>query len=736
MHKTDSPEEDPGTHARTMPLEAGPDSVGVQLDPAQLTLPLSSAFQRPGTADFGQTLPLTSEDSELAGNAPTDANADAMNATDLDIYEGMGTLPLPEARQIDPGPAGVLETGQKLELNGRAYRVVRRLGKQTGESQVFLIDRPEGTQLVLKYYFPGFHPKMHILQDLMALQHPGIIRILDSGYYKSQFFELLEFAGGGDLLQHAPIKDPDMLRLIVADTAEALKFCHEHQIVHRDIKPDNLFYKSADCRQVLIGDFGISSKISGDELNQLTSQSRTPIYAAPEVYQSIAGKTVIQPAVDYYSLGMTLLYLWTGKNPFKGLNEFQIMNAKSQGQLQPPADMPEPISRLIKGLLTVRTAHRWAYAEIQRWLAGEQVAVYEAPQKSPGLKPFKFGSDAGGNFLEAANPSELAALIRTDPEKGAQYLQTGAVKTWLDQLGEQDLALEIVTLTEDFSGVSAAHRAVYTLDPAAPLLLGGREVPDPKALAGWILGSAEDWGPEGWPASYQSGLDLLESGEMLAWLKARGHQELVSRWSELGLPGTSTQGLESMLRLLDPALPPVRMVLDQSPLQERFRIKQGTHRDLTLSFSSEGRGVPRTEMTVYAGPKWRQSRLLSVRQGSFSIRLGSPGDKAYGGYEVRLVLAPDASTALEGGSWTIPYKVSYPWKSISTSLLKSLGFGAAIGLAYRGVISYKYPKPLSSYFGTTVTPAQARSVKAPYLDYVFCGWVFVFLILLNRLVRS
>ncbi|HEY9843699.1 MAG TPA: hypothetical protein V6D23_24725, partial [Candidatus Obscuribacterales bacterium] len=126
MHKTDSPEEDPGTHARTMPLEAGPDSVGVQLDPAQLTLPLSSAFQRPGTADFGQTLPLTSEDSELAGNAPTDANADAMNATDLDIYEGMGTLPLPEARQIDPGPAGVLETGQKLELNGRAYRVVRR----------------------------------------------------------------------------------------------------------------------------------------------------------------------------------------------------------------------------------------------------------------------------------------------------------------------------------------------------------------------------------------------------------------------------------------------------------------------------------------------------------------------------------------------------------------------------------------------------------------------------------
>lgn len=647
--------------------------------------------------------------------------------TDSDFIDGLQTMPVREAR-AEPEFAGLGES-QQLELNGTRYRLLRRLGKQTGESQVFLLSREGGIQLVLKYYYPGFRPKLPIVQDLMQLRHPGILRIFDAGYFRNQFFELLEFASGGDLLQCAPLQEPGLLRRTVADVAEALRFCHQHQIVHRDIKPDNLFFKTPERLQVLLGDFGISSKIAADDLNQLTSQSRTPIYAAPEVYQSIAGKTVIQPEVDYYSLGMTLLYLWTGVSPFQGLNEFQIMQAKTQGHIHPPEDMPAALRQLIRGLLTVRTPQRWGYDEIQRWLSGEHVPVQDTPLSD--AKPFKFGNDARGEPLEAHRPAELAGLLRADPVKGRQYLHTRAIQHWLESLGEQAIGLEISRMIEHHGEAQAARLAVYALDPSLPLLLGELPVNDAASLVQAIHGKADDWRGESWPKAYHHGLELLESGELGAWLELRGYGESLSRWA-LAHPASGPKGLESLLRLLDPELPPVRLGLDASALKKPLRVPPGEFQELLLPYWTDGTGLPYVEAGVYAGNQRRQYQLLNARQGKLRVVLGKARDRAYRVYPLRLELSPDALTRLAEdcpGRWEFSYRIGYPWARTGKALTLALVAGGALGTALRLSVGYRYPKPLTSYFGPRVTPGLIARYHEPYLDYALGGWILGLLIL-------
>lgn len=371
-------------------------------------------------------------------------------------------------RELDdlmaPHAPGAIVTGNTCLLNDVRYSILEQLGQASGEAVVYKIQDPEHRLFVLKYYMPGIRPKSEILDTLMQLQHEDIVRVLDYGFYQDRFYELLEYAAGGDLLQYAPIRELSHMEAIVAQTVSALHFCHGQQIVHRDIKPGNIFYRDAETQNIIIGDFGISSKISEDEQNKLTTQNRSPIYAAPEIYQSVQGKVVIKKEIDYYSLGITLIYLWTGQVPFKGFSEFQIMDAKFKGHIPIPEDMPRRIQQLIRGLLSFNPEKRWGHPEVQRWLAGESVPVFSL-QPEQQFQAFKFGHDASGQALEAHSSQQLAQLMESDPEKGKKFLSQGAIKSWLEHNGEHATALALQDIVENETAEQGFWEALYCLDP-------------------------------------------------------------------------------------------------------------------------------------------------------------------------------------------------------------------------------------------------------------------------------
>ena len=69
--------------------------------------------------------------------------------------------------------------------------------------------------------------------------------------------------------------------------AGALAYCHQNHLLHKDVKPTNYFFRDKEQQQLVLGDFGISAIQEGEGESFRTTQARTPIYAAPEMYTDV-----------------------------------------------------------------------------------------------------------------------------------------------------------------------------------------------------------------------------------------------------------------------------------------------------------------------------------------------------------------------------------------------------------------------------------------------------------------
>lgn len=146
-------------------------------------------------------------------------------------------------------------------------------------------------------------------ETLAALRHPAIVRVHDACEGFGTWFIVMERLEGTDLARHIEDKGPfdfDQTRRIVRCVADALHHAHEHGVVHRDVKPSNIFLD--DAGRLKLVDFGVATGAGQDDGATLG----TPAYAAPEV---IAGGTLDRRA-DVYALGMTAWTLLTGKPAF------------------------------------------------------------------------------------------------------------------------------------------------------------------------------------------------------------------------------------------------------------------------------------------------------------------------------------------------------------------------------------------------------------------------------------
>lgn len=146
-------------------------------------------------------------------------------------------------------------------------------------------------------------------------QHPNIVTIFDSGFASTgePYLVMPYYPGGscGSLVkQRGPMSVSEVLQTGV-EIASALESAHRAHIVHRDVKPDNLFVDSYDKR--MLGDFGISAFATADSAAETTvGMSFTPSHASPEVLR----EKEPGPQADLYSLGSTMYTLLTGTNAF------------------------------------------------------------------------------------------------------------------------------------------------------------------------------------------------------------------------------------------------------------------------------------------------------------------------------------------------------------------------------------------------------------------------------------
>lgn len=388
------------------------------------------------------------------------------------VNPGQGAgVPLDRTRVANAVTADTTAVNEEyFMLKGIRYRKVKCLSDNSGEAQVFLVER-KGQEFVLKVYYPNFNVNRKLLQTIYNFRFEMIVTLFDYGKTyvegKSRYYELMEYLRGGTMTEYKLYGDFDKFRRIALQAAAALAYCHNNGILHKDIKPGNFFFRDAEHRELVLGDFGISSLSEKDNKVHRTTQARTPIYAAPEMYiDVIDGVVEITPAADFYSLGITLMALWLGENPMSS-DERLMMRQKNEGKLPRLAELPERVRMIVQGLTAVNPPSRWGLSQVEEWFKGGSPRVDIA---SPFLKYKSFVVDPDRNLV-AENIHELVPLLMDNQQLAIGYLYNGRLATWLESCGNLKLSTmlkDIVTNRYPVNQKAGLMCAVYMMEPTYP----------------------------------------------------------------------------------------------------------------------------------------------------------------------------------------------------------------------------------------------------------------------------
>lgn len=202
------------------------------------------------------------------------------------------------------------------------------------------------------------------------LRHPHIVSVFDAGTEGDMHYIVMDYVQGHTLKKHCTsdaLLPMDDVVEIVFKCCNALDYAYRQGLIHRDIKPANLL--TTGETDVRISDFG-TALLADSELTQVIDAVGTPSYMSPE---QIGGQEVTQQA-DIYSLGVVMYQLLTGKLPFAGSNQYELIRKISK---EPPiplesvrTDIPSEIQDIVYRCLQKKAQERYpTWSQMARDLA-------------------------------------------------------------------------------------------------------------------------------------------------------------------------------------------------------------------------------------------------------------------------------------------------------------------------------------------------------------------------------
>ncbi|KAM3654598.1 MAP/microtubule affinity-regulating kinase 4-like, partial [Ammospiza maritima maritima] len=343
---------------------------------------------------------MSSRSALAAGN---ERNADTVRA------RARGAAPAPTS-PLPPGPlgpgggpepplprrggAGTLWGGGSEEPPPHVgnYRLLRTIGKGnfakvklarhvlTGrEVAIKIIDKTQLNPTSLQKLFRE-------VRIMKGLNHPNIVKLFEVIETEKTLYLVMEYASAGEvfdyLVSHGRMKEKEA-RAKFRQIVSAVHYCHQKNIVHRDLKAENLLL-DADAN-IKIADFGFSNEFSrGSKLDTFCG---SPPYAAPELFQ---GKKYDGPEVDIWSLGVILYTLVSGSLPFDGHNLKELRERVLRGKYRVPFYMSTDCENILRRFLVLNPAKRCTLEQIMKdkWInigyEGDELTPYTEPQEDFG----------------------------------------------------------------------------------------------------------------------------------------------------------------------------------------------------------------------------------------------------------------------------------------------------------------------------------------------------------------
>lgn len=297
------------------------------------------------------------------------------------------------------------------------YTLLRKLGSgQT--SHVYLTRHRSMGEVALKLPRQELHghPVLRRMfenevQITQALRHPNVVQALDGYPTGAQAFLTLEYCSGGTLdqllLEKGRLPVEAAVRLTL-DVAQGLWHSHQRQVLHRDVKPANVFL-TGDGRAKL-GDFGTGIFVTDSK--RLEERVGTAFYMAPELFEGRPSNT----SSDIYSLGVLAYEVLAGERPFVGESYDQLMlqhlTSLPRNLRLVRKDIPPGLNTVVLQAMSRDAAKR--YANVGEFIAAFAEASGVKPGDARGPSPTETGRGS-------RNPTQDRSLTTTpgkrQPEK-------------------------------------------------------------------------------------------------------------------------------------------------------------------------------------------------------------------------------------------------------------------------------------------------------------------------------
>lgn len=321
------------------------------------------------------------------------------------------------------------EPDEEMIIGGR-YRVVRELAAG-GMGTVYEAENLRTRRRVaIKTIRPEVASRASVVhrfeveaQAAGQLQHPNIVEVLDLGddAEKQILFSVQEFLVGGDLgacLQVVGTLGPEAALATLLPILDGLAVAHRQGVVHRDIKPDNIFLHETPAGVVpKLIDFGVAkiTSVENERRSANGSLVGSPLYMSPE---QVRAEGDIDGRTDVWSMGVVFYEVLTGRTPFEAPNPYALLTQIALGQPLTLAslgpDLPADLVAAIQRAVTQDRDARWAsVAEFADALRATEMWRNVDPREAVRLIPSAKGVTA--QQVLASTKATLENPATTDP---------------------------------------------------------------------------------------------------------------------------------------------------------------------------------------------------------------------------------------------------------------------------------------------------------------------------------
>jgi len=307
-------------------------------------------------------------------------------------------------RQLSPAK-GRLSRPYSGMLLDKKYRLINKLG-EGGMGSVYRAQRLFMNDLVaIKFMLPEVVADLDIRQRFYQeakvaarMKHPNVVTVFDCGETNDGLvylvMEMLEGDSLGEMIHKSGALELDQVLDIGIQICDALRCMVQHNVIHRDLKPDNIMLvpDGQEGFLVKVVDFGVAKLLEADaHLTRVQSRIGSPVYSSPEQY---LGKPV-DHRTDLYGLGVIFYECLTGHVPFEALTQDELLSAIVH-------KMPPRLDKKITGFTSLM-------ADMVHWLLA----------KDPNDRPHDAAEVA--KCLETLRDSKKTLQIFQEGEGGEEF---------------------------------------------------------------------------------------------------------------------------------------------------------------------------------------------------------------------------------------------------------------------------------------------------------------------------